>query len=170
MSAVISDCGLYRYRLDRQVGGDLDGLINDEPKVFAYFGVNPSTADATVDDQTVAKWIGFTRRNGGSRFIVGNLFAYRATDVSVLSTVSDPVGPKNMQHLEEIVAEADVLVPCFGRRSKMPKSLLGQIDVLVGILHNSGKPVLCFGLNADGSPRHPQMLGYDTELVPWTSM
>ena len=37
-SAVISSCGSYRYRLDR-------GAIFGGTR-FAFFGVNPSTADA----------------------------------------------------------------------------------------------------------------------------
>ena len=71
MGAVISPCGLYRYRLDRVVG--MDG------PVFAFFGINPSTADATENDQTVRKWIGFTKTWGGSRFIVGNVWPLRIT-------------------------------------------------------------------------------------------
>ena len=73
MSAVISPCGQYRYRPERDV--PMDGLT------FAFFGVNPSTADATLDDATVRKWIGFTKVNGGRRLIVGNVFAVRSTDV-----------------------------------------------------------------------------------------
>ena len=67
MSAVISSCGTYRYRLERDVS--MDGIV------FAYFGVNGSTATATEDDHTVTKWIGFTKLNQGRRFIVGNAFA-----------------------------------------------------------------------------------------------
>ncbi|HBJ2425861.1 TPA: DUF1643 domain-containing protein, partial [Salmonella enterica] len=52
MSAIISKCGMYRYRLERDV--------QPEGLVFGYFGVNGSTATATEDDHTVRKWIGFT--------------------------------------------------------------------------------------------------------------
>nr|WP_246217502.1 DUF1643 domain-containing protein [Paraburkholderia panacisoli] len=48
---------------------------------FAFFGVNPSTTDATLDDATARKCIGFTKPNGGRRLIVGNVFAVRSTDV-----------------------------------------------------------------------------------------
>ena len=73
-SAIISHCGTYRYRLDR--------MVSDSGPVYAFFGVNPSTADASVDDATVRKWRGFVQRWGGSRFIVGNVFAYRATGIA----------------------------------------------------------------------------------------
>lgn len=159
MSAVISPCGLYRYRLERDVA--MNG------KVFAYFGVNGSTATATDDDQTVRKWIGFTRRNGGRRFIVGNPFAYRATDVRELAKVTDPIGPDNESHLMSIINEADILVPCWGNKTKVPRHLRGQFDRLRAALDMSGKPVLIFGLTKGGDPLHPLMLGYETELKPW---
>lgn len=38
MSAIISDCGTYRYTLERDVA--MDGPL------FLFIGVNPSTADA----------------------------------------------------------------------------------------------------------------------------
>ncbi|WHI48961.1 DUF1643 domain-containing protein [Microbulbifer sp. VAAF005] len=85
MGATLSECHKYRYILSRKVD-DFGG------NVFAYFGVNPSTADETIDDQTVKKWIGFTAKNSGSRFVVGNVFAYRATEVNELASTEDPVG------------------------------------------------------------------------------
>src|SRR4051794_27288791 len=112
MSAILSPCGTYRYRLERDLGM--------EGPVFAFFGVNPSTADATVDDATVRKWTGFVKRGGGSRFIVGNVFASRATDGRDLATADDPQGPENAEHLGRIVVDADVLVPCWGSRTKLP--------------------------------------------------
>jgi hypothetical protein len=66
MSAILSDCGTFRYRLEREVG-----MIGP---VYAYFGVNCSTADHQVDDNTVARWIGFTKLYGGGKFVVGNPF------------------------------------------------------------------------------------------------
>ena len=123
MTAVISSCGLYRYRLERDVA--MAG------PVYAFFGVNPSTADASIDDATVRKWTGFVKRWGGSRYLVGNVFAYRATDVREL--VNDP-GPAfslaNQGHLRDIAAAADVLVPCWGARSKVPRDLHHIIDAL----------------------------------------
>ena len=100
MNAVISNCGMYRYRLDR--------MVSDSGPVYAFFGVNPSTADASVDDATVRKWRGFVQRWGGSRFIVGNVFAYRATDVNELATAVDPFGDLIGDHTTEIISEAEL--------------------------------------------------------------
>lgn len=156
MSAILSPCGLYRYRLERTVG--MDG------PVYAFFGINPSTADASVDDATVRKWIGFSKRWGASRFIVGNVFAYRATDVRTLASVDDPHGPEIGDHITDIISEADILVPCWGNTSKVPPALQDYFDILMDALASSGKPVRHFGLTKAGDPKHPLMLGYDTQL------
>lgn len=159
MSAVLSPCGLYRYRLERDV--QMDG------KVFAFIGVNPSKADATRDDPTVRKWIGFTKVNGGRRFIVVNAFAFRATDVAELARAADPHGPDNASHTEGVLDEADIIVPCWGSRVKVPKRLHGSLDRLGRVVKGLAKPVMCFGVTASGDPKHPLMLGYDTPLIPW---
>lgn len=161
MSAILSPCGKYRYRLDRNV------MFTGGP-TYAFFGVNPSTADATLDDATVRKWTGFVKRWGGRRYIVGNVFAYRATDVRELAQAADPIGPENIQHLQDIVAEADVLVPCWGNRSKVPQQVRNRLAIVKSHLWASGKPVKCFGFTLSGDPLHPLMLGYDTSLIPWS--
>lgn len=159
MSAVISPCGLYRYRLDREV--------QPEGKVFAFFGINPSTADADLDDATVRKWRGFAQRNGGRKFIVGNVFSYRATDVRHISGPIQPHGPHHWPHVVQIVEDADVLVPCWGNSGKVAAPLRPHILGLLDYLEASGKPVMHFGLTAGGDPKHPLMLAYDTPLTPW---
>ena len=159
MTAILSPCGTYRYRLERTVGM--------EGSVFAFFGVNPSTADATVNDATVRKWIGFTKTWGGSRFIVGNVFAFRATDVRELARADDPFGPDIGDHTTAIIQEADILVPCWGDHAKVPPKFQFAFDVLLDALLSSGKPVKTFGLTKAGDPKHPLMLGYSTPLVDW---
>lgn len=163
MSAVLSPCGLYRYRLERQVG--MTG------PVYAFFGINPSTADANVDDATVRKWIGFTKVWGGSRFIVGNVSPYRATDVKALARLTRwlDIGRENTRHILAMTSEADILVPCWGDRGKVPRVMHDEIDGLLSLLLGTRKPVMHLGLTKGGDPKHPLMLGYDTKLVPWAA-
>ncbi|TPG50706.1 DUF1643 domain-containing protein [Rhodanobacter glycinis] len=160
-SAVISNCGQYRYRLERS--------ISHAGPVIAFFGVNPSRADADIDDATVRKWRGFSQRLGASRFIVGNAFAYRSTDVKRLADMPshEAIGPDNYNHLACIIAEADVLVPCWGTRNKLPKRLHGRLDWMRDLMNCSGRPVRVFGLARSGDPLHPLMLAYDTPLIEW---
>lgn len=157
MSAIFSPCGLFRYRLEREV--QPSGLV------YAYLGVNGSTAGVIDNDQTVRKLFGFTLRNNGSRFIVGNAFAFRSKDVRALAAAVDPVGPDNDFHLRAIIRDADILVPFWGSREKLPAHLYHRLDWLLELLAISGKPVKIFGLSKSGDPLHPLMLGYKTPLV-----
>jgi hypothetical protein len=159
VSAVLSSCGKYRYRLDRSVA--MEG-----GPTFMFLGVNPSTADATTDDATVRKWTGFVKRWGGNRFVVGNAFAYRATDVRELAKLqpADAIGLMNDWHIMQMAMEADVIVPCWGNTSKVPPNLRTRFPFLVEMLKGADKPVQFFGFTKSGDPLHPLMLGYDTPL------
>lgn len=163
MSAIISECGRLRFRLERDIGIPLG------PLVFAYFGINPSTADAMLDDQTVRKWIGFTSINGGRRFIVGNVSPLRATNVRELENfiLSPTQYFENLGYIQKIIDDADVLIPCWGNRSKAPRNMRNNFDTVLAMLIGSGKPVKHFGLTKSGDPKHPLMLGYNTPLTEW---
>lgn len=173
MSAIISECGLYRHRLERQV--ELHPLIAiaeaypGENKTVAFFGVNPSTADANLDDATIRKMVGFARRWGFSRIIVGNVFPYRATDVRELAKCESAIGDFTtyIGHLKAIAQDADLLVPCWGNSSKVPKELRCRFRGLLRALRTTNKPICHLGLTNSGDPKHPLMLGYDTPLTPW---
>ena len=83
--ATISEDGLYRYALSRTWEGPIWSL--------AFIMLNPSTADATEDDPTIRKCIGFAQRNGCNAIEVVNLFAFRATDPNDLRRAGYPVSP-----------------------------------------------------------------------------
>jgi hypothetical protein len=129
--------------------------------------VNPSTADATHDDATIRRVIGFTERLGGGWAIVGNKFAFRATDVNALKTATDPRGPENDAHLEAIMAAAPVVIAAWGPLAKLPPNLRRRWRTVAAIADKVGAKLMCLGTAQDGHPRHPLMLAYDTPLIPW---
>lgn len=158
MSAIISDCGKYRYRLERRCEG-MDTTV--------IVMVNPSTADAEQDDATIRKLIGFGNRNQWGRLIVGNLFAYRATDVRELGQVDDPVGPENNAHLWRMICAADRIVCAWGPITKQPRMWQGlrwrKFVELAGSV-----PMFSIGQTAKcGHPKHPLMLPYDSAILAW---
>lgn len=176
MSAVISPCGQYRYRLERTGLAPLPQVIIDDGnfhplcgKVIGFFGVNPSTADASINDATVRKWIGFCRRWGVQRFMVGNVWPLRSTDVRLLASATRwlDIARENQRHVLAIANEADVLVPCWGDRAKVPRTMHNELNDLLSLLLGTRKPLMHFGLTKGGDPKHPLMLSYDTPLIPW---
>lgn len=131
--------------------------------------VNPSTADAVENDATIRKLIGFRDRHGWGHLIVGNLFAYRATDVRDLAHASDPIGPDNDDHLRSMIGEAQQLVVAWGPVTKQPKSLRDRWRIVIEIAQTLGKPVLSIGEPAKcGHPCHPLMLPYTRKLQAWS--
>ena len=158
-TAVLSDCRRYRYRIECNVA--LSGIV------IAFFGVNPSDAETGLHDQTTRKWTGFAQLLGARLWVAGNPFAWRTPDVRELALVDDPVGPDNDAHLEQIIAEADILVPCWGAIAKVPPSKRPRVAGLRLRLLESGKPVKVFGLTRCHQPKHPLMLGYNTNLLDW---
>jgi hypothetical protein len=159
MSAIISDCGLYRYRLERDVSGTGQTVV---------IMVNPSTADAERDDPTIRKLKGFGERNNWGRIIVGNLFAYRATDVRELASATDPVGPLNDEHLRDMLAGANQIVFAWGPAGKLPKRLRARWRTIWNMVNDLGQQAYCIGAPAkDGNPCHPLMLAYERRLQTW---
>lgn len=161
-SAILSSDGKHRFRLDRSV--------SSSGPSYAFIGVNPSTADATVDDATVRKWIGFVRRWGGAKFAVVNLFSLRATDVRELAKNDEVNVPiKSDVHLTAALRSADIIIPCWGNASKIPKQHRKRARLISEYVKTFDVPVMCFGFTKSGDPKHPLMLSYDTALVSFAA-
>lgn len=108
MSARLSPCGQYRYTLDR------DWLGDGRRGRLVWVMLNPSTADATIDDNTIRRCIRFSERWGYDGLIVVNLFALRSTNHTLLAAHPDPVGPDNDQAIAEACAVAADVIAGWG--------------------------------------------------------
>jgi hypothetical protein len=129
--------------------------------------VNPSTADANVDDATIRKIRGFAKGFHWSEFTVVNLFAYRATDVNELRTATDPIGPLNLGYILDALMCSNIVMVAWGSSGKLPHSLRDQWRAVAHLLRSLDKPAYCLGTCADGHPKHPLMIGYATQLTQW---
>ena len=109
-SAIISPCGAYRYRLERW------GWVPASPVrgAVAFIMLNPSTADAEVDDPTIRRCIRFAQDWGFAKLIVGNLFALRSPDPKTLRRSAAPVGVDNEKHTLQIAKDAALTVCAWG--------------------------------------------------------
>lgn len=154
-SAILSTCGTYRYSLTRD--------WNDQLPHVVFIMLNPSIADASVDDPTIRKCIGFATRSGFGSLGVVNLFAYRATDPNDLKRMDRPVGPDNDRHIERAVLYADRIVCAWGANAR---NLVQTTHVLQTINHAQVCPYV-LQLLTDGTPAHPLMLPYSVGMTPW---
>ena len=151
--AALSPCRRYRYALWRTWDETL-------PRVM-FVGLNPSTADETVDDPTLRRTMEFARRWGYGGVGNGNLFAYRATAPRDMMAADDPVGPENDEWLTRLAGEAGLVVAAWGndgvflQRSAAVRSLLSRLH--------------CLKVNASGEPAHPLYQRADTRPRPLDS-
>ncbi|WP_454056895.1 DUF1643 domain-containing protein [Cupriavidus sp. Marseille-Q8015] len=154
-SAVVSDCGAYRYHLAR-IWSD------DKPMLFVM--LNPSTADDREDDATIRKCVGFASRNGCGSIQVVNLFAYRTTYPPELKRAGYPVGPDNLATIERtakaVAARGGLIVCAWGSNARG----LGMVVTVTQLLRGLGVKLHALDFLADGTPGHPLMLGYACQL------
>src|ERR1019366_833740 len=104
----------YRYSLWRRVG--------ESRRRVLFVMLNPSTADAIVDDPTIRRCMGFARTWGFGELEVCNLFAYRSPCPSALLRAADPVGPSNDRALRRLRNARPARAPRTGRRTPPPCS------------------------------------------------
>lgn len=166
MSAVISTCGRYRYRLDREIAYP--------GQVVAFMLHNPSTADAERDDPTSRRGVGFARAWGASRLIYVNPWAGRATKPSDLWKMDDPIGPDNDWHIEavsrEVVNSDGFFVFAWGAVSPpvhLRADVRKRLASVEEIVRSAGCDVRALGVTKDGAPRHPLYLRSDAKPMPW---
>lgn len=146
-SAHLSDCGTYRYTLYRAWADDKAPLV--------WLMLNPSTADATVDDPTVRRILGFTLREGiYGGIVVANLYALRSAYPTDLAKHRDPIGPLNDQYLADLGGSGWDIVAAWGAHAA-----LRSAQVLMGPLRD--RSLLCLGKTKGGYPKHPLYIKAD---------
>lgn len=148
--ADISPCGNYRYKLWRT-------WRQDRP-TLSIIGLNPSTADATQDDPTIRRCIGFAKSWGYGGLIMLNLFAWRATNPSELYK-SHGCGINVVGELTDDYITANVQkinVAAWG-----VNKTLGRDKTVRAIFNGSDCPLHVFRLTTKGCPCHPLYLPRD---------
>jgi hypothetical protein len=156
-AARLSPCGAHRYWLSRSLGGD-GGTVT-------FVMLNPSTADAAIDDPTIRRCVGFARSLGAERLLVVNLFSLRATDPRALYAHPAPAGPGNDRALRWAARQARPggVICAWGAHG----ALRGAGTRVAALLQRAGAPLQVLGLTADGEPRHPLYLPASARPRPW---
>jgi hypothetical protein len=155
---VLSADRVYRYSLWREwIGGEGYAM---------FIGLNPSTADETVDDPTIRRCVAYAKAWRYGALCMTNLFAFRATDPNVMARAVDPVGPENDAMLLAVANGAGVRIAAWGAhvaqgvlarrcRDTTVKSIMPAMHVLK--------------LTKDGHPAHPLYLPKTLCPIEWTT-
>ena len=154
-NVLVSDCGRYRYLLSRQWDrGDRQAL---------FIMLNPSTADAEIDDATIRSCIRLCKAWSFGGFEVVNLFGWRATDPKELLTASeDPVGSSNDRIAKMAINRCDVVICAWGQNKVMGSFRPKQMRDLV--LSQRSHVAFCLGITKGGHPKHPLYVKTETLL------
>ena len=155
MSAVISDCGQYRYLLERDLGNGIGQRCT-------FIMLNPSTADGEMDDPTIRRCKGFARAWGYGQLAVVTLFAYRTPDPRQLRAVDDPVGPKNDDYVRDVVTESAMVVAAWGAHGRLYR----RADCVRGMLERDRVSLHYLRLG-EHAPSHPLYLPKDLTPIRW---
>lgn len=150
-TAIFSPCQKYRYELTRSWGVGAHLLI---------VMLNPSTADAAVNDPTITRCIKRARDAGYGSLSVCNLYAYRSpypTElISHWRSGTDIEGPNNKTIIERAASQASNAVVAWGN-SKLANMRERSI---LDMLYAAKFRVDCLGITKEGYPRHPLHVGY----------
>jgi len=154
-AAVLSPDGARRYLLTRRW---------DVGPLMCSVMLNPSTADATIDDATITRCVRRARALplfGG--IAVVNLFSLRATGPRELARHPDPVGPVNDSFIVRTCQSAGLVVVAWGAHG----SRLGRDADVTALLNRHGIRPYCLGTTRPGQPRHPGRMANPAPLVPF---
>lgn len=154
---------VYRYTLRRTLG--LGAWQSVYEPALLWIMLNPSTADATLDDPTIRRVIDFTKRLGFGQLTVVNLYAARATKPVYLWAMDDPVGPGN----DKAIADEAWTAVCDGAPIVAAWGVLARPERVAEVLalpHVADR-LHCLGVTKHGHPRHPLYLPRTATLTPW---
>lgn len=157
--AYISDCGRFRYSLWRR--------WDTEESWLGFVMLNPSTADAMMDDPTIRKCIGFAKRWGFGGILVANLYPFRATDPRELKAVGYCADRRfteareiNQRALTVMWSYTQTIVAAWGVHARPQDADLARC--LIPRLFRIG------ALTNNGNPRHPLMAPYALTREPYS--
>lgn len=157
--ALISECKRYRYTLDRVWNGRLASCT--------FIMLNPSVADANIDDPTIRRCIAFAQREDCGAIRVVNLFAFRATSPQKMKAAANPVGPRNDEILDAVLRraaqDASPVVAAWGVHG----SHFERDQVVAALAARYGVTLQCLGKTKDGAPKHPLYVPSEQPLEPW---
>lgn len=149
--ANFSDCRTWRYTLLRSWAKTRFG-----GKV-CFIGLNPSTADETIDDPTIRRCVGFAKSWGYDAIQMINLFAFRATKPKDMKAAVDPIGPRNDEWIKYMISHCDLVVAAWGTHGSF-------MDRNKKVIELAGERLHCLGKTKAGHPKHPLYLSKETEL------
>lgn len=145
--AVFDDSRLHRFFLWREWSGG-----NGE--FCQFIGLNPSTADETVDDPTVRRCVNYAKFWGYSALCMTNIFSFRATDPKKMFAAPFPNLAENDASIALAASKAAIVIAAWGTNGKA----WGRGHDVLGIVLKERKELHALRVTKNGYPAHPLYL------------
>jgi len=162
--AIISKDKKHRYRLWR--------IWDDSLPKALFIMLNPSTADAMLDDPTIRRCIGFAKSWGYGGIYVGNIFSLRSSNPKdLISNVLDIqlgycVADRNEESVRYMADICELVVCAWGNSpilKQMEKHGLIVTDWMYELVGKSSY----LAKSKDGTPKHPLYLKKDLKPIEY---
>lgn len=154
-SAQLSEDGLHRFTLER--------IWDSYLEIVLFIMLNPSTADASINDPTILRCIAFAKAWGYGGLRVVNLVSYRTKSPKLMYdnlNASDQSVNRRVIMTEARRDDVGIVVCAWGSI----KPLLHQHSEVVLREIQLSRSTYAIKVNKDGSPAHP--LYQKGHLVP----
>lgn len=152
-AAEISECGLYRHWLEREWDKALPVLV--------VCMLNPSTADAEREDQTLLALIHFARLWGYGGLTIVNLYGWRSPHPDEMKRAAARADEVNHQRRRDAMLIAAVmggnrLLVAWGNDGDFEGEATRFADYAADTV---GVDLVCLGTTLSGAPKHPMARG-----------
>lgn len=163
MFAGPNDC--YRLILTRKWVNLFNASTRLPNNFVLWICMNPSVADARVDDPTMNRVIDFSMGWGFDGLAMMNVCDFRATyPQDLLAPGVIPCSKGNLALIRDTAKQAQKVVCAWGN---LHRDLIHHAVNVESALRTDGRSLWCLGLNQGGTPKHPARLAGDTPLVPF---
>lgn len=149
--AIFSEDRKYRYALWR--------IWNLHRPFLMQIGLNPSTANESIDDPTITRGIARAYKADFGGFLMANLYAFVSTDPKALLGNGKFEDTPNDSYIKRMVCMSSIQLCAWGSFPPVGK----RAPIVYPMLT---KPY-CLGLNADGEPKHPLYVSYKVPMVEY---
>ena len=148
IGAIFSEDRKYRYALWR--------LWNPNRPFLMTIGLNPSIASELKDDPTITRLMSRAYKTGYGGLLMSNLYSFVSTNPDNLLNNGNAVGELTDYYIKEMVKLSEVQLCGWGSFKPVIKRC-GEVYKMLNNPH-------CLSINADGNPKHPLYVSYDTPM------
>ena len=148
MGAIFSDDRKYRYALWR--------TWSPNRPILLQIGLNPSKANEIKNDPTITRGMARADKEGFGCFLMANLYAYVSTNPNALLRNNDTIGEYTDYYLKYMIEMSDKQLCGWGSF----KPVQARAPAVLSMI----KKPYCLDVNADGQPKHPLYISYDTSM------